>query len=1477
MPHTSIAARFATATDDFIADTLPGWLKQAAPADLERLRQRFTIHLASQQAMHGVLQRLPDLKTFAEFRITQALLQRLALQPQYDNTLWRDMRLRFKTSQGVSLPSGEMYAREQPLLQRLLQNFRAKASFFDGSGIARRDDGTLLYNEPEKITELIREIDVGKAYQLALTEVLDPATSTALAVDKRAALGVACEIALLKKQVSAEDALKVRGLVDADATTHVSACVLTLLGARVHDALVLELRSSKGAAVEAVILYLPDAPGHSLQRFASFSEMASSLGMSVRQPGWRRYLVERIALKDRAAFLGTLAKRLNDPVTDMQPRAMQAGDGFAELARWQAQRIKDDARLLVVPTADVDEKASQERLETWETVGMGLVNLAGLFVPGIGMALMAGWLVQTLANVYEGVHDWSEGHRHEALEHMLGVAENVAVTAALATGLSVAARGFTRSPFVDGLVPVNTASGATRLWSDDLTPYQVVAPENPTPGPDGLCAQGSRHYWRHAGSWYQVRRGELGGGRLVHPRRAEAFGPVLDFNGERAWRLRWERALEWQGNGALLTRLWPPAELLGSERIAQVLKVAGVDESLLRGLLVENRPLPVGLRDTLERFAVEARIETFLADLAQSGANPDATLLARCATLQGLQDTTSLQTQQAILDQAWQWRGRLLDELASDYLVPDPSAEPLQRDFPGLPEADALDLALHANERLRSDGRVPLALAEQARERLQQARVRRMLEGLYLRGSLQDLSVKLLFALLETHASWPDAIKLEFRDGSATGRVMASLPVASSESVSYILVRNQARLDVYDNRGLPSNVAVATPQGLFETVHALLPEANRQALNWAGDTGVAMMREDVQRWAPFDRRGLMGHVGMRPRRSGFNPAHRLANGRIGYPLSGRGAGRTPAVRTVRDRVRALYQGFSEEQVDEYIEIMAQRHGDASLFSVLAQQEQQFERLDTALENWTNAIPEPGGRASRQQFSGHLRRCWRLQGDIHVDERGNNSGMILSVVGLPVQALPELPAGTDFTHVSELVLVGLGLEDIPASFLLSFSEVRWLNLSNNRLLNVPVGLAHIANLREVRLRHNQIRMTAVGAALLNDQRHIRLLDLNDNPLGSVGLRFRQLSPLRELNLRSCRLTEVPAGLDWCGMLEFADLRGNAILDVPDDILEAPLGLRQRLMLQGNPLPRAVYERLARPDPVAVRPEPAALGVQAWLQGLDAVEAQAREHSWQQVWAEAGSSDLFGILDELTGTSDYRGARADLSRRVWTVIDAVEQNARLRTEVFELAASPRTCVDSVISVFSQLEVRVFIANTLREEPTLTSGEVRLRLARQLFRLDQVERYARQDMLSRRAQGRDVDEIEVSLAYRVGLAQTLDLPGQPRSLQFGTVAQVSQNDLNAAELAVREAQATDQLAEYVSGRDFWREYLEQSNADAFETAGQPFWVRLETLEQQRETLGDGAYRDQMNQLRDERDTALNQLALRLTREALAANPAP
>jgi hypothetical protein len=84
--------------------------------------------------------------------------------------------------------------------------------------------------------------------------------------------------------------------------------------------------------------------------------------------------------------------------------------------------------VLLVSNEAVDHKAAEQRLERWKSVGWTALGLVGLAVPVVGLVLFGKLVVDLLGEVYTGIEDWSEGHQHEAREHLLHVAQSVLVT-----------------------------------------------------------------------------------------------------------------------------------------------------------------------------------------------------------------------------------------------------------------------------------------------------------------------------------------------------------------------------------------------------------------------------------------------------------------------------------------------------------------------------------------------------------------------------------------------------------------------------------------------------------------------------------------------------------------------------------------------------------------------------------------------------------------------------------------------------------------------------------------------------------------------------------------------------------------------------------------------------------------------------------------------------------------------------------------
>ncbi|MHA6164579.1 NEL-type E3 ubiquitin ligase domain-containing protein [Pseudomonas sichuanensis] len=1502
-----------SATDAFIAQQLPVWLRSASVDQLQALRARFLAHRATQDRLAEAWRQIESPTEFARPLFERMLSRGLGIEQPLEVLHWEEVFQRFQRDTSPFLPEFSMpggtitrVTLREPALQRMLQNFEQGQSFFPGTGFAQ---GAALQGEGpdlplpvalDKLVEQCRSLDVGKRYQEHLQARLDTDLRQQMADDGRLGLGVAAQIAAMKQEIDEDVLSLLLKASDGQLITHpdsafISVQALDLLDCPIDGALLFVLSDDLASTrVKGVVCYLPGAPQAVLKRYDGWSHLNAGLGALVGQPAFQGYLLQRVALGQRARFITTLRTRVQDSTPDMQPRGkVSRVDVFTVLAQRQVERILQDACLLVVPTQQVDAAASRRRREELEEVGLTLLNLAAFFVPGVGELLLAKMLQETLSQVYEGVADWSKGRDHEALEHLLNVAQTV-VGNTLVAGGAVAARRFVGSAFVDGLKPVTVMPGKERLWSDDLQPYRTAGlPGSATLTELGLYGDGQRHWWRNADDYYEVHQARPAANwSLRHPGNDAAYGPELVSNGERAWRLAHDEPQAWSGSGRMLGALWPGAQAWSPARVAQILKVAGIDEDGLRGLLVENRPLPITLRDTVERFEVSDAIETFFTALGRgevtSGSGEYFAWCLRQPEIAGLQE---VEQRAAMLLHARALRGRLLEHFAARYVNPDALLGLVQRDFPGLPDAYAAVVLREATtaqrQRMTEAWRVPLALAEKARELLREARLTRALEGFYLQDSHCDETCALVLSLLSRQAAWPQSINLEIRQGSDSGRRLGLIFPQGQPGLLTTLVRNEGRYRLY-NEGRASDVEVDEPRGWEQVLLAMLAPSDRQRLGWVGDDAPAKVRRMLQQSLPSSRRDIAQSVGISPGRPWFNPGRRMPDGRVGYPLDGRANPIQAMENTFRARVSALYPGIEEAELEAWMADYRQSHPVA--FSRLLRHEQQYRDLHESLQAWMSEQAEH--RTARQRVAQAISRAWQWRAERLVDTQGTGSGMRLSLVGVAAHGLPDIPVGVSLPHVTELVLVDLALQSLPERFLQCFPNTRWCNLSNNRLTQLPNGLGLMTRLYELRLNNNRIRLDEQSSAVMQTLGQLRLLDVSDNPLGAADLPLDALRRLRELHARNCRLQRLPANLLWSSYLELADLRDNQIATLQPIVFQTPYSFRQALLLAGNPLPASAHARLMQPSSSVLEAvsEGAAGGTQEvtveqarqiWVGGEDEALRERRQQQWDSLAAEPESEALFQLFAELTGTSDYREAREDLGSRLWDMIEAASGQSTLREELFNWAGAGRTCVDSVIGCFSALEVRVQVAQMLRDADAGQAEGRRLEMARRLFRLEQVQAYARADLprveraLRRQYPDESVDEVEVDLAYRVGLAERLSLPRQPRTMQFRAMAHVNDEQLADAERSVRAAEADSEgLARFISQRDFWQAYLKQQHATSLDEVQEPFFVDLERLDERRMAgeVNEGEYLAQADTLRQALLEAEQSWYLRLTQEALA-----
>lgn len=1488
----------ASAIDQYLHAIAAPWLKAAPPATLALLRRSLEQHRQAQKQVAKLLGRLPVLDGFAKQLLAPALQAQFGITIDLDTAVWREKRARFEPAlfpvTELVLPTPAAVEETSSLLQRAMQNFSVAegedAKHFSGTGIVL--NGVVLAAKPSGFARLCHMLNIGGQYQRELNALLPEQGSLSsqsalqvLAANHRLGLQAQAHCSRLQGAI---DERTYRALLrvcegrtdiflDAGAQVlHVKTLCLQaceVLGALVFEASDSPIATMGGLAqVHQVVIYLPGDPYSPLRSFTSRTEARAALKGLLGEPEWCRYFLGLLGVEDRQRFVAQVLPSLNTSPLSLDCTVIEP-PVFLALAYQQIRRIKADAAVLAVPSAVVEQRAYRERMQRFKAVGRTLAEMAVSFLPGVGELMLLSMARQLIEHVYEGVHDWTHGQREQALDHLFDVLESVAVTAAVGAVGVTAVKLLKRRPFIDKLVPVQLEQGGRRLWNQDLTPYQATQlPAAATLRSDGLRSTGDRYWLQQQSRLFEViADARTGRWRIRHPERAEAYAPYLEHNGHGAWLMPGEHPLQWDSLQALIQRQAPQGAHLSEADCQDIALIARVDQGQLRSLLVNNQVPPASLQDTLQRFNLNARVGAFVARLHSTVAGNmlDLELYHQACELFAPGEALLANRETLLRQNLPQRAGQLFERMCS---LHEPTlgraGQALQQAFAQLPVTYVHSLVEAAGARARAallaGSKIPLALTEQASLALRNARLCNALLGLRLQYDYNADSVRLVFALLRRLPHWPRGLNFELREGSAYGRLVDRLLAPGDARETRILLQGAEGFEVLAQDG--SEFDDLSPAADFvQAITDSLSPTQRRMLGWQGN--VAPVRRQLFEQAVALLPQLDRLIGLRARPLAFRPPQRQLGGRIGYALSGRGA---PARASLSGIVRELFPGMEANEVEAFL----QRQGEAggNVMVALTQLQHTFAELDAQLTQWS-AGASGHARRVRERVTQILRRCWRRQSERVYETDGSLAGYRLRINDIYLDDLPTLPAGIDFSHVVDVNLAGTGLTLGACAMLSRFSNARWLDLSDCRLTDIPESLLCMNALSALQLQNNQIRLSPLGAQRLGSLSRLRSLNLDGNPLGE-RLELTEMDELHEVMLRATGLAGLPEGLLSRPLLELADLRDNQLTELPDSFYAAPARVRVGIVLHDNPLSARTLARIgglgASRGHLSVEE-----GRRVWLASSPSEHRVQRDNRWESLMAEPNSGDFFRLLADMTQTAEFQRARGDLERRVWSMLEAAHESTALRHELFTLAANPTTCIDSVISVFSGLEVRfqLFLLRTRTQAQNL--GRDLLAFARRLFRLEQVERLASREISSRRASGRDVDEVEVSLAYRTGLARELDLPGQPRHMQFVEIAAVSERDLAATKQAVEVAELSEQLGAFIGACDFWVDYLREQHGREFAAVEDDFWARLERVMALQDSLTEGDYLSQMNQLAKDRDQALQALALRLTHEALAREP--
>lgn len=825
--------------------------------------------------------------------------------------------------------------------------------------------------------------------------------------------------------------------------------------------------------------------------------------------------------------------------------------------------------------------------------------------------------------------------------------------------------------------------------------------------------------------------------------------------------------------------------------------------------------------------------------------------------------------------------------------------------FADLPGAFANELVWYAeaHELLELEaGNVPLRQAEEARRYLQVVRENRAYEGLYLDGAGTTDTSRLVLDALEHLPGWKDDLYVQILDGTLSDDVMAALGSETAQEHLQVLAHGFA-YEVMDKQF--ERVALLpgrTREHYFQALWHGLSQQRRAALGVAAGDGAATLQQKIITMALQRREFAHLTLSNSPIRSGYTSPMRLAD-RVQQPSSSQAPFTEKAsadIAVLRQRAQELYPAHSHEQISHFLQRL--EADELLMLRKLEHLRIEFFNLRDALQKWVvrdswyqglNGPRVKVTKLARFRTAIQIIRCWRRE-----TPRMSGIGANLYELSLPALVIGDLPhLEADFSHVGALIMDRVATQTGVSRFLGGFAQLRVLSLVDTGLTRLPAAISEMKSLETLDLSENHIHLTQVSAQQLAGMYSLKRLELGFNPELGGSPDAALLSQLEHLGLRDTGISEWPSGTVGLPKLRTLDLRDNRITHVPQNVLVSSDLLNFGTDLRGNPLSADSLSRLStyqqlneisigllsagQADLVARVLVDVSMS-STWLTGVSGPLLLSRRYLWRLLFLQPDSRRFFTLLVRMRYTVDYRVAFSTLRERVWGVIEAASQDAALRRTLFRMAEADARSIDDCSLLFSDIAVTVLCFRALGAAQT---GSVLLerqfvRLLRSLFRLRVVENLAHKHVIAlKQTQAVTAEEArQMSFALRLGLAQRLDLPGQPTAINERLDVEISTQTLDEVYRQVLVAEQGTALLDSLKTQPIWVEYLESAYSaqfDAIEIGSKLALLeldRLTHLSREQLSIRMSAIAENHNNLRKALFNRLTQAAL----DRFAAHPA-
>ena len=159
-------------------------------------------------------------------------------------------------------------------------------------------------------------------------------------------------------------------------------------------------------------------------------------------------------------------------------------------------------------------------------------------------------------------------------------------------------------------------------------------------------------------------------------------------------------------------------------------------------------------------------------------------------------------------------------------------------------------------------------------------------------------------------------------------------------------------------------------------------------------------------------------------------------------------------------------------------------------------------------------------------------------------------------------------------IEEISIVNEGIKLIPRE-IGDIQGLRFLDLENNRIIEIPKELTQLSSLRELHLSGNNLRLLPQS---FNNLDSLRILGLANNIFAEFPLQITKMERLEALDLSNNGISVVPNEIEKMIGLKLLWLANNTLESLPIGIYS--LKNLNKLFLEGNPLNEQTISRLKK---------------------------------------------------------------------------------------------------------------------------------------------------------------------------------------------------------------------------------------------------------------------------------------------------------